>query len=60
MGIGSCPMGPCQQTKLLEGGAVPEVSPRGTCLLIADALRKEIEEGQLRAVRGSPSYRPME
>ncbi|MEW1686575.1 MULTISPECIES: winged helix-turn-helix domain-containing protein [unclassified Streptomyces] len=27
---------------------MPEVSPRGTYLLIADALRKEIEQGELK------------
>ncbi|WP_328894017.1 GntR family transcriptional regulator [Streptomyces sp. NBC_00236] len=27
---------------------MPEVSPRGTYLLIADALRREIEQGQLK------------
>ncbi|WUW24032.1 winged helix-turn-helix domain-containing protein [Streptomyces sp. NBC_01463] len=33
---------------------MPEVSPRGTYLLIADALRKDIEHGQLKG-SGLPS-----
>ncbi|MFD5105519.1 GntR family transcriptional regulator [Streptomyces cinereoruber] len=33
--------------KPMEGGAVPNPSPRGTYLLIADALRRQIEDGEV-------------